>query len=343
MFRDFHQNNWSPEIEHELQRLLQIAIAEDTDIIGDLTSHALISEQLHGSASIRSREDGVMAGIQAVAVILQAISPTLHWQPLIADGSPISAGDKIGQINGQLQSMLMAERLVLNLLGKLSGIATLTQKYVEAVAGTPAKIYDTRKTTLGWRRLEKYAVRCGGGRNHRTGLFDAVLIKDNHLAIGQSNSGHFTPAEAVIQTREFFRLHPNSFHFERLPEYSLEYPKDSLDYPKDSPEDSKDSPEDENQFVPFIPIIEIEVDTLEQLQEVLRVKPDIVLLDNMLLPQLIQAVEIRNRLAPDVELEASGGINLKTVGAVATTGVERISVGALTHSAIALDFGLDWE
>jgi nicotinate-nucleotide pyrophosphorylase (carboxylating) len=324
MFRDFHQNNWSPEIENELQRLLQIAISEDTDIIGDLTSLALISEQSHGFALICSREDGVMAGIQAVSVILQAINPTLHWQPFITDGSPISADDKIGQINGPLQSMLIAERLVLNLLGKLSGIATLTKKYVDAVAGTPAKIYDTRKTALGWRRLEKYAVRCGGGRNHRTGLFDAVLIKDNHLAIGRSGNGQcFTPAEAVVQTREFFRLHADSFHFERLPEHLLEY--------------------EENQTVSLVPIIEIEVDTLEQLRDVLPVKPDIVLLDNMTVPQLIQAVEIRNRLASEVELEASGGINLKTVGAVATTGVERISVGALTHSAIALDFGLDWE
>jgi nicotinate-nucleotide pyrophosphorylase (carboxylating) len=323
MFRDFHQNNWSPEIENELQRLLQIAISEDTGEIGDLTSLALISEQLHGSALIRSREDGVMAGIQAVSVILQAINPALDWQSFIADGSPISAGDKIGQIAGPLQSMLIAERLVLNLLGKLSGIATLTKKYVDAVVGTPAKIYDTRKTTLGWRRLEKYAVRCGGGRNHRTGLFDAALIKDNHLAIGRSNNRqYFTPAEAVVQTREFFRLHTDSFHFERLPEQLLEY---------------------ENQSVPFVPIIEIEVDTLEQLREVLPVKPDIVLLDNMTLPQLIQAVAFRNDMAPNVELEASGGINLKTVGAVATTGVERISVGALTHSAIALDFGLDWE
>jgi nicotinate-nucleotide pyrophosphorylase (carboxylating) len=323
MFRDFHQNNWSPEIENELQRLLQIAISEDTDVIGDLTSRALISEQLHGSASIRSRENGVMAGVQAVSVILKAINPALNWQPIIADGLPISAGDKIGQINGHLQSMLIAERLVLNLLGKLSGIATLTQKYVEAVTGTPAKIYDTRKTTLGWRRLEKYAVRCGGGRNHRTGLFDAVLIKDNHLAIGRSdNNQYFTPAEAVVQTREFFRLHADSFHFERLPEHWLE---------------------NENQSVPFIPIVEIEVDTLEQLQEVLPVKPDIILLDNMTVSQLIQAVEFRNRLAPDIELEASGGINLETVKAVASTGVERISVGALTHSAIALDFGLDWE
>ncbi|MDR1141512.1 MAG: nicotinate-nucleotide diphosphorylase [Planctomycetaceae bacterium] len=322
MFRDFYQNNWSPEVEKELEQLLKIAVAEDTGITGDLTSLALVSEQLRGSAVIRSRESGVMAGIQAVAAILKVINPTLLWQPFISDGSSIVPGDKIGQINGQLQSMLIAERLVLNLIGKLSGIATLTEKYVDAAAGTPAKIYDTRKTTLGWRRLEKYAVRCGGGRNHRTGLFDAVLIKDNHLAIGRDGGGQFTPAEAVVQTREFFRLHADSFHFERLPEYE----------PPTIP-----------QTIPLVPIIEIEVDTLEQLQEVLTVRPDIVLLDNMTLPQLIQAVEIRNRLAPEVELEASGGINLKTVSAIAATGVERISVGALTHSATALDFGLDWE
>ncbi|MDR1268250.1 MAG: nicotinate-nucleotide diphosphorylase [Planctomycetaceae bacterium] len=308
---------------------MKIAVAEDTGITGDLTSLALVSEQLCGSAFIRSRESGVMAGIQAVATILHVINPTLLWQPFISDGSSIVPGDKIGQISGQLQSMLIAERLVLNLIGKLSGIATLTEKYVDAAAGTPAKIYDTRKTTLGWRRLEKYAVRCGGGRNHRTGLFDAVLIKDNHLAIGRDGGGQFTPAEAVVQTREFFRLHADSFHFERLPEY--EYSNEN------------ENSYQKTQKIPLVPIIEIEVDTLEQLQEVLTVRPDIVLLDNMTLPQLIQAVEIRNRLAPEVELEASGGINLKTVSAVATTGVERISVGALTHSATALDFGLDWE
>ncbi|MDR2755903.1 MAG: nicotinate-nucleotide diphosphorylase [Planctomycetaceae bacterium] len=326
MLSDFHQNNWSSAIEDELQQLLKIAVAEDTGFSGDLTSRALIPEKLYGSALIRSRESGVMAGIQAVAAILKIINPVLEWQPMIADGSPILSGDKIGLIKGPVQSMLIAERLVLNLLGKLSGIATLTKKYVETVAGTPAKIYDTRKTTLGWRRLEKYAVRCGGGRNHRTGLFDAVLIKDNHLAVGHDGGGQFTPAEAVIQAREFFRLHSNSFHFEHFPESF-----------------SQSLPKNENQSAPFMPIIEIEVDTLEQLQVVLPVRPDIVLLDNMVLPQLIRAVEIRNKLAPEVELEASGGINLKTVGDIATTGVERISVGALTHSAIALDFGLDWS
>jgi nicotinate-nucleotide pyrophosphorylase (carboxylating) len=202
--------------------------------------------------------------------------------------------------------MLTAERLTLNLLGKLSGIATLTRKYVEAVSGTSAKIYDTRKTTLGWRRLEKYAVRCGGGQNHRTGLFDAILIKDNHLAFGRDNEKPFTPAEAVTQSRQFLNLHADSFGLE-----------------------------------PF-PMIEIEVDTLQQFQEVLLAEPNIVLLDNMTPSLLVQAVEIRNRTAPGVELEASGGINLKTVEAVAKTGVERISVGALTHSAVALDLGLDW-
>jgi nicotinate-nucleotide pyrophosphorylase (carboxylating) len=327
MSRDFYQNNWSPEIEKELQQLLQIAVVEDTGLMGDLTSVALVSEQLRGLASIHSRENGVMAGGQAVPAILKIINPALGWQPMIADGSTLFAGDTIGQINGPVQSMLMAERLVLNLLSKLSGIATLTRKYVEAVAGTPAKIYDTRKTTLGWRRLEKYAVRCGGGRNHRTGLFDAVLIKDNHLAMGRNLDRQFTPAEAVVRAREFFQLHADSFHFELLPEY-----------------ENQNEPSPKNQTTTsFVPIIEIEVDTLEQLQEVLTVQPDIVLLDNMTLPQLVQAVELRNRLAPEVELEASGGINLATVRNIAATGVERISVGALTHSATALDIGLDWE
>ncbi|MDR1963433.1 MAG: nicotinate-nucleotide diphosphorylase [Planctomycetaceae bacterium] len=323
MHRDFQQNNkWTPELEKELQQLLEIAVFEDTQAVGDLTSLSLIPSGLTGLALIRSRERGIISGVSGVSAVLNAVSPALCWRPAIEDGSELRAGDVIGQIEGPVQSMLIAERLVLNLLGQLSGIATLTKKYVEAVAGTSAKIYDTRKTTLGWRRLEKYAVCCGGGRNHRTGLFDAVLIKDNHLAFGRDNNGRFTPAEAVIQARQFLQFHADSLRADPfLPVL----------------------PETKNQTAHSVPIIEIEVDTLEQLREVLPVAPDIVLLDNMTPPQLIQAVGIRNRLAPDVELEASGGINLKTVGDVAATGVERISVGALTHSAATLDLGLDWE
>jgi nicotinate-nucleotide pyrophosphorylase (carboxylating) len=193
---------------------------------------------------------------------------------------------------------------VLNLLGRLSGIATLTRQYVAAVEGTKARIYDTRKTTPGWRRLEKYAVRMGGGHNHRTGLFDAVLIKDNHLAfsVGQG----LTLAEAVRQARRCVESAPKPGHKEPL-------------------------------------LIEVEVDTLEQLEQVLAATPDMVLLDNMRPDELREAVAMRDRLAQQIELEASGGVNLATVAEIARTGIERISVGALTHSAAALDVGLDWQ
>ena len=170
-------------------------------------------------------------------------------------------------------------------------------------AGTAAKIYDTRKTTLGWRRLEKYAVRCGGGINHRTGLFDAVLIKDNHLA---QSGEQLAPADAVRKAQLFLRQHI----LQRSQQETL---------------------------------LEIEVDTLDQLRDVLPAGPDIVLLDNMSVSQLRQAVELRNELSPDVSLEASGGVNLEMVSEIARSGVDRISVGALTHSARSLDIGLDWK
>jgi nicotinate-nucleotide pyrophosphorylase (carboxylating) len=204
-------------------------------------------------------------------------------------------------LDGAVRDLLTAERLLLNLVGRLSGIATLASLYVAAVRGTRARVYDTRKTTPGWRRLEKYAVRCGGGCNHRTGLFDAVLIKDNHLAL----SG-LSPDAAVRQVRQFLR--------ETLPEAEAEQM-----------------------------VIEVEVDTLEQFAAALSAAPDIVLLDNMPVEQLREAVACRDAVAPTVELEASGGIHLDTIAEVAATGVERISVGALTHSAVALDVGLDWQ
>jgi len=196
----------------------------------------------------------------------------------------------------------------LNFLGRLSGIATLTRKYVEAGAGTTARIFDTRKTTPGWRRLEKYAVRCGGGWNHRGGLFEAVLIKDNHLAWGASSteeSSQFIPAEAVLRARRYLAQHAVKND-------------------------------------PLSMIIEVEVDTLEQLEQVLPAEPDIILLDNMSIEQLHKAVAYRNKINPAVELEASGGVTLSNVRRIAETGVQRISVGALTHSAPALNFALDW-
>jgi nicotinate-nucleotide pyrophosphorylase (carboxylating) len=205
--------------------------------------------------------------------------------------------------------MLAVERPLLNMLGRLSGIASLTRRYVDAVSGTGTGIYDTRKTTPGWRSLEKYAVRCGGGCNHRAGLFEAVLIKDNHLALGAElrpqGAGGFSPAEAVLKARAFL--------LERRADAARQA------------------------------IVEIEVDTLEQLGQVLAAGPDLILLDNMSPATLREAVALRDRGFPAIQLEASGGVDLASVRKIAETGIDRISVGALTHSAVSLDFGLDWQ
>jgi nicotinate-nucleotide pyrophosphorylase (carboxylating) len=203
---------------------------------------------------------------------------------------------KLAVIAGPLRSLLAAERTALNFLQRLSGVASLTRRYVEAVAGLPVLVLDTRKTTPGWRLLEKYAVRAGGGTNHRLGLFDGVLIKDNHLA------GLGDPATAIRRAVESARGFPGNVRL----------------------------------------AIEVEVDTLDQLDQALAASPDIILLDNMPNEWLREAVARRDRLAPGVKLEASGGVNLGTVRGIAETGVDRISVGALTHSAAALDIGLDY-
>jgi nicotinate-nucleotide pyrophosphorylase (carboxylating) len=255
------------------------------------------------------RKAGVVSGLLAAALVLEEMNADAQWQALAGDGDAVAAGTVVARLSGSARDLLTGERTLLNFLGHMSGIATLTRHYVDAVAGTKARIYDTRKTTPGWRRLEKYAVRCGGGHNHRTGLFDAVLIKDNHLALGRQSRGgtHYTPAEAVKKSRQFVHdILAAEPHAESM-------------------------------------ILEVEVDSLDQLRQVLPAQPDIVLLDNMTPDLLRQAVAIRNDLAPAIELEASGGVNLQTVRAIAETGVERISSGALTHSAPSLDMGLDWS
>jgi nicotinate-nucleotide pyrophosphorylase (carboxylating) len=231
----------------------------------------------------------------------------------VQDGDSVVAGTVLASLAGPARDLLTSERLVLNFLARLSGIATLTRQYVKAVAGTAARIYDTRKTTPGWRRLDKYAVHCGGGHNHRTGLYDAILIKDNHLAFGHSEHGStaFTPAAAVRKAKAFLAA------------------QIAGEVPRGAPDPAM--------------MIEIEVDSLDQLREVLPEQPDIVLLDNMTPAQLRQAVEMRNSGGYATELEASGGVSLQSVRAIAETGVERISSGALTHSAISLDVALDWQ
>ena len=301
MVREFHQIVWDACLRQDWEKILRLAVDEDLGPEGDWTSKALLTEDAVGRAMVVARQPGVVAGLPGVEICLAAVDPRLRWLPRAADGQRVQEGECVGALEGPARGILAAERILLNLLGRLSGIATLSRRYVEAVAGTKARIYDTRKTTPGWRRLEKYAVRCGGGWNHRGGLNEAILIKDNHLAIGGCEK--FTPADAVVRARRFVQEHAAD---------------------------------------PEMPI-EIEVDTLEQLEAVLPARPDIVLLDNMSLPQLREAVARRNTFDRAIELEASGGVNLATVRQIAESGVDRISVGALTHSAVALDFGLDWD
>jgi len=305
MTADFRQVRWDAQVEDDCRQLVRLAVREDLDRIYDWTTVALVEHDRVGEASIVAREPGVVAGMPAGRTVLEEMAPSVHWNPLFDDGHAVAAGQTLARLTGPARDLLTCERILLNFLGRLSGIATLTRRYVDRIAGSRARIYDTRKTTPGWRRLEKYAVGCGGGRNHRTGLFDAVLIKDNHLALAAGGpSGRISPGEAVRRVRSF--LADSGTGGAAL-------------------------------------LVEIEVDTLAQLQQVLPAGPDLVLLDNMTPDQLRQAVAARGRLAPGVELEASGGVNLETVRAIAESGVDRISVGALTHSARSLDVGMDWE
>lgn len=305
--RDFPQLAWCAELEAAARKLAQLAVAEDLDRFYDWTTIALVPEGTQGTAAVCTRQDGVAAGLPAAAVLLAEYSTELELHGQVADGSPVAAGQTLALVTGPARTLLAAERPLLNLLCHLSGIATLTRRFVQAVQGTHARIYDTRKTLPGWRLLEKYAVRAGGGYNHRLGLYDGLLIKDNHLALGAGlTAGRFTPAEAVRRARNFLSKAPHGD------------PRREL-------------------------LVEIEVDALSTLPAVLAAGPDLVLLDNFSPPQLQQAVAMRNLLAPHIELEASGGMTLENVAAVASAGVDRISVGALTHSAAWLDLGLDWQ
>jgi nicotinate-nucleotide pyrophosphorylase (carboxylating) len=276
-------------------RLVELAVLEDLGFEppfrGDVTCRVLIPPGYRGQAAFITRQAGVLAGLPAIPLVLGTLDPDLVFEPLLADGAVLEAGVRIAVVRGDFARLLTAERTALNFVQRLSGVATQTRRYVEAIQGLPSKILDTRKTTPGWRLLEKYAVRCGGGHNHRMGLYDGMLIKDNHLA---ATNHAFSIGDAVRLAR-------------------------SIPGP-----------------------VEIEVDTLEQLDQALAGKPDIVLLDNMPPDKLREAVRRRNAIAPSVLLEASGGVNLDTVRAIAETGVDRISVGALTHSAPALDIGLDY-
>ena len=299
--KDFPQLQWDETAAHDCRMLVRLAVAEDLERQQDWTTLALVPAEAVGRAAVVARQAGVVAGLQAAALAVTEYDQQLKVTPVVSDGAAVQRGDTLATLEGPARSMLTAERVMLNLLSRLSGVATLTRRYVDAIAGTQACIYDTRKTTPGWRRLEKLAVLAGGGFNHRLNLAAAVLIKDNHLAWG---TGTFTPADAVAAARKFL---------EQVPE---------------QPEGGW--------------LVEVEVDTLDQLREVLPAGPDIVLLDNMSLDTLRAAVTLRNSEAPGVSLEASGGVNLQTIRGIAETGVDRISVGALTHQATWLDIALDW-
>jgi nicotinate-nucleotide pyrophosphorylase (carboxylating) len=301
---DFHQLNWDATVEDDLRQLVRLAVREDLGRQNDWTTVALVGPDTQGAAAMVTRAPGVVAGLRALPIIVDEMQAAIDVHVQAADGDEIAAGTVIARLSGSARDLLTCERIMLNLVGRLSGIATLTREYVQRVAGTSARIYDTRKTTPGWRRLEKYAVRCGGGHNHRTGLFDAILIKDNHLALAAESS--LSPADSVRRARDF------------LAQLDAQYiAKDML--------------------------VEVEIDRLEQVDDVLAAGPDIVLLDNMSAELLRSAARRRNERAPHVELEASGGVSLDSVREIALTGVERISVGSLTHSARCLDIGLDWS
>jgi nicotinate-nucleotide pyrophosphorylase (carboxylating) len=313
MNRDFAQLAWSDQLAEDVRRLTRLAVFEDLDRGQDWTTVCLVAESSRAGANVVARQAGVLAGLLAIPTVLDEMEIEADFKLMAADGDAVAAGTTVATIVGSARDLLTSERTLLNLLGRLSGIATLTRRFAEQIAGTQARLYDTRKTIPGWRRLEKYAVHCGGGHNHRTGLYDAILIKDNHLALGREEQGAaaYSPAEAVRKAKAFLAEQIGG------------------DVPRGAPDPDM--------------LVEIEVDSLEQLREVLPERPDIVLLDNMPPQMLREAVDIRNAGGFPSELEASGGISLATIRSVAETGVERISSGALTHSAVCLDVALDWQ
>jgi nicotinate-nucleotide pyrophosphorylase (carboxylating) len=278
--------------EAGLQHLVERAVEEDVGR-GDVTSDALIPPSAQSKAVFRSRVPGVIAGLDVASMVFSVTDSQLRFESLIKDGAVVNPNLDIAFVSGRARSVLRAERVALNFLQRLSGVATLTSKYVEAVRGTRARIVDTRKTTPGLRSLEKYAVRAGGGFNHRRDLGDAVLIKDNHLAV--IGALGLSVSEAIEKMRE---------------------------------------------SLPHTVKIEVEVDRIDQIEEILKARPDIILLDNMSTPDLETAVKMIDGRAL---AEASGGVSLDTVREIALAGVDLISVGALTHSAPALDIALDFE
>ncbi|MBT1546792.1 carboxylating nicotinate-nucleotide diphosphorylase [Curtobacterium aurantiacum] len=275
---------------HALRRVIETALEEDAPW-GDVTSETLIPVEATATATLGAREPGVLSGGGVFVAVMHAVDPSIQAVVHVADGTRFVAGDVLATVTGSARAVLRAERVALNLVQRMSGIATATAAHVAATAGTSARIVDTRKTTPGLRALERYAVRCGGGHNHRTSLSDAVLAKDNHLAV--LLAGGIGIGDAIAQARQ--RL-GHTVH------------------------------------------VEVEVDRIDQIEPVVAAGVDTIMLDNFTPDELVTGVGI---VAGRALVEASGGVSLDTVAAIAATGVDVISVGALTHSARALDLGLD--
>jgi len=273
-----------------VEQAVRAALAEDLGLAGDITTDPIVPADARGVAALVARKPGVIAGLDLAEAAFRTLDPEVQFTRVIDDGGKVEGGGTIAKIKGRTRALLTGERTALNFFGRLSGIATLTSAYVEAVKGTKTRIACTRKTTPGLRAFEKFAVRCGGGVNHRFGLYDAVLVKDNHIAA----AGGLEAALKLLRLR--------AGHMVRVE-------------------------------------VEVEVDTLQQLEEALQFPIDAVLLDNMDVATLKKAVALVNG---KVLTEASGGVTLETVGEIAATGVDLISVGALTHSARNLDSSLEW-
>jgi nicotinate-nucleotide pyrophosphorylase (carboxylating) len=272
-----------------IEPAVRAALAEDLGLAGDITTNSVIGPDVKATGLFATRSPGVVSGLAVAEAAFRALDPHVTFEIVHPDGTNAPGKSPVAKVEGNARALLSAERVALNFVGRMSGIATLTRRFVDAVAGTKAVIIDTRKTTPNLRAFEKYAVRCGGGMNHRVGLFDAVLIKDNHIVV----AGGIGPAIEAVRSR-----------------------------------------------VGHLVKLEVEVDTLDQLREALAYRIDTVLLDNMTPAQMKEAVEI---VAGRALTEASGGVKLESVRAIAEAGVDLISSGSLTHSAAVLDIGLDFE
>jgi nicotinate-nucleotide pyrophosphorylase (carboxylating) len=282
-----------------IDKLIELALREDLGK-GDVTSEVLINENLKGKGVILAKEDGVLAGVEIARLVFKAIDPEIDFESLIKDGEKIRNESKVAQIEGKVKSILAGERTALNFLQRLSGVATLTSEFVKEVKGTKAKILDTRKTTPGFRALEKYAVKLGGGKNHRMGLYDRILIKDNHIrACGGIDA-------AIRRVKE--NLKNEAF----VSRFTLKNLK-----------------------------VEVETKNIKEVKEAIQSEVDWIMLDNMSLSQIREGVRMIRSNKRKIRIEVSGEITLDKVRNIARLGADFISVGALTHSAKALDLSLE--